>query len=862
MKLFILLFLHFLIVSNLNAQKLEKISLQLQWKDQFQFAGYYIAKEKGFYKEAGLDVELKKYHFGLDPVKDVLENKTNFGIGRISLIVNRSKNDKIVLLYATFQTSPLVLAAKQSSNIKNLKDLKNKKISLSGTDSGPLIFTVLASEQVSKNNIKQISTPNKIQSLIDDEIDIGSFYTSNQIYILEKQGVKLNIFNPSNYGFDFYGDLLFTSEDEIENNPHRVKRFKEASLKGWRYAFNNIEETVDLILQKYNIQNKTKEELLYEAKILKQLAYKNNNKLGDIDKYRIQSTHNLYKLTGVVNGKLDIDKFIYKSNQSLNLTKVEQNYLKNKKNIKMCIDPAWMPLESFKNGQHVGITADYFELFKQNINLPIDVVKTKSWLQSLEYVQEHKCDILSLSMKTPQREEYLNFTTSYLDMPLVLATKNNITFISDFHTLTDEKIGITRGYNFKEVLKEKYPNLNLIEINNLQEGLQKVKVGELFGYVDTLVSIGYMFQEEFVGELKIAGKFDDSLNLSIAVRKDDKILLDIFDRLVQNLSDEQHKKILNKWVAIKYEQTVDYTIVWQVMIFIFILILFFIYRQVILKKANIDLKKAVEEKTKELLHLNQNLEIKIQKAVTDNRKKDQLLFTQTRLASMGEMIGNIAHQWRQPLSVISTGATGLKMQKEYDNLTDKFFYDACDSINDNAQYLSKTIDDFRDFVKGDRKKSEFFLNNQISSFLHLVEGAVKNNQITVIQDLQDDIVINGYENELIQCFLNIFNNAKDVLQEKDLEEKLIFIHTEVEDDIAIIKIKDNAGGISKEILPRIFEPYFTTKHKSKGTGLGLHMTYTLISEGMSGSIEADNRIYEYNSKQYIGAEFILTIPLH
>ena len=413
-------------------------------------------------------------------------------------------------------------------------------------------------------------------------------------------------------------------------------------------------------------------------------------------------------------------------------------------------------------------------------------------------------------------------------------------------------------YKYQE--KTKYPNINIIEVKNIKDGLQKVKDGKLFGYIGTLASIGYMFQKEFTGELKIAGKFNESWELGIGVRKDDKILLSILEKATQGISDEKHREVLNKWIAIKYEQKIDYTLLWQILIDISIIIIFSIYRQIILKKSNKDLKKAVEEKTKELLNLNQNLELKIKKAVNENREKDQLLFNQTKLASMGEMIGNIAHQWRQPLSVISTGATGLKLQKEYETLTDELFEDTCTAINNNAQYLSKTIDDFRNFIKGDRKKTIFNLSNSIESFLHLVEGSIKSENINIIKNLQDNIKINGYENELIQCYINIYNNAKDVLVNKE-EDKFLFISSTIKNNKAIIKIKDNAGGIPDEVMPKIFEPYFTTKHKSQGTGLGLHMTYNLIVDGMNGNIKANNKNNEYDGKEYYGAEFTITLPI-
>lgn len=246
---------------------------------------------------------------------------------------------------------------------------------------------------------------------------------------------------------------------------------------------------------------------------------------------------------------------------------------------------------------------------------------------------------------------------------------------------------------------------------------------------------------------------------------------------------------------------------------------------------------------------------------THMKQKDRQISEQSKLVSMGEMIGNIAHQWRQPLSVISTGSTGMKMQNEYNLLTTEIINKTCDMINNNAQYLSNTIDDFRNFVKGDREKTIFNLTNDINSFLHLVEGTIKKNDIKVTLNLDDHISIHGYENELIQCLINIFNNSKDALIESQIEKKLIFIETHTVNNDAVITIKDNGGGIPQDVLPRIFEPYFTTKHTSQGTGLGLHMTYNLIVDGMHGKIETSNTNYEYQHTEYSGAKFIITLPL-
>lgn len=235
---------------------------------------------------------------------------------------------------------------------------------------------------------------------------------------------------------------------------------------------------------------------------------------------------------------------------------------------------------------------------------------------------------------------------------------------------------------------------------------------------------------------------------------------------------------------------------------------------------------------------------------------------QSKMVLMGEMIDNIAHQWREPLSVISTASSGMLIQKEYDTLTDDSFEKSCNTINDNIQYLSQTIDDFRNYIKGDRKPKEFNLKNSTETFLKLVDATIKENNIKIILNLIEDINLKGYPNELIQCFINIFNNAKDALLENNREEnRYIFISHKTVDNKIIIKFKDNAGGIPQNIISKIFEPYFTTKHASEGTGLGLHMTYNLIEEGMHGNIEAKNINYIYENKEHVGAEFIITIPL-
>jgi len=243
--------------------------------------------------------------------------------------------------------------------------------------------------------------------------------------------------------------------------------------------------------------------------------------------------------------------------------------------------------------------------------------------------------------------------------------------------------------------------------------------------------------------------------------------------------------------------------------------------------------------------------------VTKDVTNLKLLEEQTKLASMGEMIGNIAHQWRQPLSVISTNATGLIMQQEYGMLNDEKLVEACNQINHNAQYLSKTIDDFRNFIKGDVDFSFVNVSEVINESLNILKGNISNNYINIVLSIEDDMIISANKNELEQAFVNIVNNSKDVLVEKIPEgDRVIFISTKRLDSKNLeLKIVDNGGGIPMDIIDKIFEPYFTTKHQSQGTGLGLSMVAKIIRERHNQLLSVHNEEFEYLGKKYTGACF-------
>jgi len=264
---------------------------------------------------------------------------------------------------------------------------------------------------------------------------------------------------------------------------------------------------------------------------------------------------------------------------------------------------------------------------------------------------------------------------------------------------------------------------------------------------------------------------------------------------------------------------------------------------------------------KRIEKINTNLEYEIKKAVESNREKDYALSQQSKMAAMGEMLENIAHQWRQPLSVISAAVSGLKLQKDYKILEDEQFYRSINTVLNNTEHLSETINTFRDFFKSDQEKTLINLNNTFNKTQKLIQSKYKNSNIKIISNIEE-VEFSGLETDLIQVFMNIFSNAKDALESVSQEqEKYIFIDIDKDKYNAIIKIKDNAGGIPLDIIGNIFDPYFTTKHKSQGTGIGLYMSTEIISKHMNGQIQVENDSYIYEDISYVGAKFTITLPL-
>ena len=280
-----------------------------------------------------------------------------------------------------------------------------------------------------------------------------------------------------------------------------------------------------------------------------------------------------------------------------------------------------------------------------------------------------------------------------------------------------------------------------------------------------------------------------------------------------------------------------------------------------LKKSHDELEDRVKDRTLELEEtsnkltlLNETLEQRVNDEIAKRQKQEQLLIQQSKLAAMGEMIGNIAHQWRQPLNALSLVLQNIHFSYKMDELDDEFMDKSIKKANLLTNTMSKTIDDFRNFFKPNKGSEVFNLNELVKNTLGLVDATFQHHNVKIRGYHDGEILVYGFPSEFSQTLLNVLNNAKDALLENKITDGEVYINVGLDDNYGFVKVKDNAGGIPADILDKIFDPYFTTKDEGKGTGIGLYMSKIIVEQNMNGKLIVNN-ISD-------GAEFIIKIPLY
>jgi polar amino acid transport system substrate-binding protein len=578
----------------LNASEKEKVTLYLDWLNQFQFAGYYIAKDKGYYSDIGIDVDIVEYSNNDDIITKVTEKNAIYGIGKSSLIINKFEGKNILLLSSFFQNSPLVLVTLQSSNIKKPKDLINKRVMITSDAKDSLaIKAMIVSQGVKMDELIIQNHSFNLDDLINGKTDAMACYLSNEPHILKEKNIKYNVLNPYTYGFDFYEGILFTSQKEFKENPTRVKNFNQASIKGWEYAFNNIEETAKVIYEKYNSQNKTLEALIHEGNTLKKLSKIDQNLLGDINYQTIDEIKRFYTLLGLnySNNLFDTQNILFNKNDIL-INKEEKKYLEDN-SFALLVQNNKIPFSFKTKDELVGVELDFWNLISKKLSKSFNIEE----MINTEFINIFSDSIKGkfiYSFKEDTSNKYI-FSDPISKIPIAIATKNNVNYISDLSSLNNMKIGVLKDLKLSKLLKNDYPNIEFEEIATINEGINKLNGNKIFGLIDNFFTLSHSINQHKSNELKINNSLKYEISMRFQADKENEKFIQLINKTVSTLSQKEKNDIFNNYQLISYQEDFDllYLIQFIVPLLILLLILiFFNYRL----KNEVKERKEIERK--------------------------------------------------------------------------------------------------------------------------------------------------------------------------------------------------------------------------------------------------------------------------
>lgn len=768
-SLFLLLSLFFSLYAREN---LEKVSLQLDWKYQFEFAGFIAAKEKGFYRDAGLDVDLREYQDNTDTASDILNRKANYGSYNTSIIVSGTKPAPTVLLGTYYQRSPLVFVVRKGIN--NPADLLGKRIMCTKDEfRSSSLGLMLNHFDISPNNAVFLNHTFKIHDFIDGKTDAMAVFRSNQLHELDRLHIPYNILDPYDYGFMMSAVNVFTSRSEALENPERTQRFMDASNRGWKYALDHPDEIIDLLLKKYHT-GKSRDALKYEYEVTKKMMMTDFYPIGQANEELTVRAYKQLVQSGRLSGDQPLGKFMFKdvvaSADGTQMNTAQKQYLLHKKEIIMCVDPEWYPFEAIRKDSHIGIAADVMKTFEQQLAIPIKFLPVTTWNESVEHAKKRECDIFSLAASTPERLKYMNFTAPYITVPIVMATKMDKPFTEDITTLGKEKLGVVKGYAIAEQLKSLYPDLNLVEVASITDGLDGVESGELYGYIDNLMVVSSYIQKEHTGTLKVSSRLKEKVYLSVGTRNDDPMLHDIFEKLVSGTNPVMMQKIYNRYATVLSENnqygTIFLTILWIVVLASTIIIIW-----------------------------NVLLRLKVKEEVGKNLIQANVILQKTKQAEIGNMIASISHQWREPLSQISSiNLLTLAKLRLGQNVDVEVLDQQCEKIEETIDFMSQTMQSFLEFYKVSTAVVEFNVYDSVQRILAIAETKLLQHDVTVLLTGDQEVRIQGIKNEWMQIWLNLINNTVEAFKNQKTVHPVLKIH--ITD--SSVSFCDNGGGVNFE----------------------------------------------------------------
>ena len=829
----------------------EKLVLQLSWHHQFQFAGYYMAEEQGYYRNAGLQVEIRDVKKGANSVEEVLSGRADFGITGSGLLVERSLGKPIIAVSAIFQHSPTVFLTLKQSGISKPADLIGKKVMLSPGFQSLSLLALLHQEHL-LDKIERLETNFDYHALLTGKTDVFNAYQTNEPYLLQTQGIETNLINPEDYGIDFYGDVLFTVEATLKNRPKTLEKFRKASLKGWDYALSHPDETIGVIKSRYQVE-KTVEQLQFEAAAINRIVQRDQGDIGHMDLARwAQITHHLIAIGAIPANFHFVDTFLYNPPQPIQWGRLR---------------PWLIGISAAFTIMLIFLTA----LFNANSNLR----KTRKQLRQEIQEREQAEDALRQSSKRFRRLAAVTYE-GILIHDQGAAIEVNESIVKMFGYTREEMIG-------KDLLQQLIPKeYQAIVKKNMRkkvaapyEVLGRKKDGSLFPVeiesrdvseddvhyrVTALRDISERKRNEAERE-RLAQAIAQSSETVVITDTAGKIQYanPAFEKISGYSCEEaigQNPRILKS----DQQDPAIYPELWGALTRGEVWRGRFINKK---KDGSLYIEDATISPVFDIAGKIVNY-IAVKRDITHEVELEKQLRQKYKMEAVGLMAGGIAHNFNNNLAII-LGNVELSQLK-------------LPVSSDIADYLSNAkiaVLRSRDLVQqilaysreGVQPKVAVQLPLLIDETIKLLRSTIPTtvNLQQVISIDSREVTINADASQIQEALINLCNNAVHAMDEKgELKVLLETVELQAADissqftclpgKFVKLSIEDSGSGMSPEMMDKIFDPFFTTKDVGEGTGMGLST--------VQGIVDQHGGLIRVNSTLGRGSTFELYFPVN
>ncbi|GAV20553.1 two-component system, sporulation sensor kinase E [Mariprofundus micogutta] len=818
----------------------DSVTLQLKWKHQFQFAGFYMAAEKGFYHDAGFQVEIRAGEVGKVPADELIHGHADYVVADPGILLARAKGAPVKVLAAIFQHSPLTLIVRENSGITRFSDLRGKRIMLvPGLNAD--IEAALGAAGITADDFTRQDTSFDIRDLVNGNTDAFAGYETDQPHQLRLMGVRSRIIHPREEGIDFYGDVLVTSEQNITEQPEKVKAFTQASMRGWQYALDHIDETIDVIKEKYNDQDLSRKQLVFEAQKTKEMIESDVVQIGYMREQRWVDIADIYITQGLLPADFPASEVIYLPDESFLDVIKEHRWLIGI--ILLALISILLTLHSISLRRAVQVrTAKlkeseerFRELFERNkcVELIIDpdngeIVEANH--AAAVFYGYNREQLLALNISAIN-----TFANDQIHEEMALARLAKRDHFIFKHRLSNGEIRDVEVYSGPIVWKQKQLLYSIVhDVSSRKQA--EAKATALNNILEESLNEIYIFDAEtlkfiqvnYGGRLNLDFDLDELRELT-PVDITPEIDQQAFMALLEPLRSGEQRKIQFSTVHQRKDGS-RYPV------------------RVHLQLSALQSKQVF---------------VAVVLDVTELEDMEQRFRQAQKMEAVGTLVGGIAHDFNNMLA----GMTGNLYLAKQRSQGQPAVIQSLDNIEKLSFRASDMIHQLLTFARKDQvSMNAIALNPFMKETIKFLRASLPEN-IDLVHDLcSEALTVNGDITQLHQIMMNLVNNARDALDGIDRPQIKIKLNLFVPDDefmrvhtyfnispYALISVDDNGCGIPDRQIEHLFEPFFTTKEQGKGTGLGLAMVF--------GAVKTHQGYVRVNSVEGKGSIFSIYIPL-